>query len=292
MSLSISQVAELCGVSEDTLRSWERRYQLPSPARESNGYRSYSDAQAAGLRQMARLVRVGVAPRHAARYVQGDHAALHPAPPAEFVRQLRSQPWGDDRLSTELQVALNSVDLAQMADDWLLPMLRLVGEQWACGELGVDQEHALSAAVLGQFSLLRAAACPTRRDLPVLLTGLPAGARHEIGIYAFAVTMQRLGWPVVHLGPDLPADSWVAATQTHRPIAVVTAVPMLADAAAAQQLVTAVGQADPDLPVCLGGSAQDGVNGPGVVRLGHSFVRASVRLDNLLLERAATRSHA
>ena len=209
MALSIGQVADLCGITQETLRAWERRYDLPRPRREANGYRAYTQQHAELLHRMARLVRVGMPPRYAARHVLGEHPPMPPSAPQEFAQQLSTGNWDYESLSTGLQAALGVVDLAKMADDWLMPMLRRVGEEWSAGRMGVDQEHLLATAMMGQLTLLRDAS-PAPRPVPVVLAGLPAGSRHEIGILTFATVLRRAGWPA----RDAPAPR---GTGTHRP---------------------------------------------------------------------------
>ena len=216
MALSIGQVADLCGITQQTLRAWERRYSLPCPGRESNGYRSYSQEHADLLHRMARLVRVGMLSRYAARHVLGEHPPVPSSAPQEFAQQFSSGNWSYEALSTQLQAALGAIDLAAMADDWLMPMLQRVGDDWAAGRVGVDEEHLLTAAIMGQLSLLRDAA-PAPRPVPVVLTGLPAGARHEIGILTFATVLRRAGWTAVYLGADLTAPGAMPSASTMPP---------------------------------------------------------------------------
>ena len=51
----IRAVARMTGLSADTLRAWERRYEAVAPGRSRRG-RLYTDAQVARLRQLADLV--------------------------------------------------------------------------------------------------------------------------------------------------------------------------------------------------------------------------------------------
>lgn len=55
----IGQVAELTGVSVNTLRTWERRYGLVSPERTRGGLRTYSAEQVERLRLVRLLTRAG-----------------------------------------------------------------------------------------------------------------------------------------------------------------------------------------------------------------------------------------
>jgi methanogenic corrinoid protein MtbC1 len=45
---------------------------------------------------------------------------------------------------------------------------------------------------------------------PRVLLGLAPGARHEIGLFAFAVAVRRNGLATDYLGADLPVEDWVA----------------------------------------------------------------------------------
>ena len=57
---TIRQVAELTGVSEDSLRAWERRFGFPRPARQAGGHRRYEPADVDRIRQALREREAGL----------------------------------------------------------------------------------------------------------------------------------------------------------------------------------------------------------------------------------------
>lgn len=57
--MRIGEVAELAGVSVDTVRFYERRGVLPEPERLPSGYRTYSDATVERIRLARRLQQLG-----------------------------------------------------------------------------------------------------------------------------------------------------------------------------------------------------------------------------------------
>ncbi len=65
--LVIGAVAQLVGVPPETLRTWERRYGLPSPARGEGGRRLYSPEEVRLLHNVAELARQGERVRDLAR---------------------------------------------------------------------------------------------------------------------------------------------------------------------------------------------------------------------------------
>jgi DNA-binding transcriptional MerR regulator len=56
---NINQAGRACGVTPSVLRIWELRYGWPSPKRNPNGYRAYSQYQVQLLRRVVELVKNG-----------------------------------------------------------------------------------------------------------------------------------------------------------------------------------------------------------------------------------------
>ncbi len=69
---SIAEVERDTGLGKDTLRVWERRYGFPTPGRDAQGQRIYTQAEVDRLRQIAALLRAGHRP---GRVVPLDDAA-------------------------------------------------------------------------------------------------------------------------------------------------------------------------------------------------------------------------
>ncbi len=67
---TIKQASRLTGVSEASLRAWERRYGVVAPHRNESGYRGYDEEALAAVSTMRRLVNDGWAPAEAADAVR------------------------------------------------------------------------------------------------------------------------------------------------------------------------------------------------------------------------------
>jgi MerR family transcriptional regulator, light-induced transcriptional regulator len=122
---------------------------------------------------------------------------------------------------------------------------------------------------------------------PLLLTGLPPGCRHELGILAFATAARRQGLAVVHLGSDLPLADWLTAAERHRPDAIVLAAPTPSDVAPVLEIIE--GTATRRTLIAIGGRHQDEVveatirlGHPAALALGHSVSRAAALLRDRL----------
>ena len=121
---------------------------------------------------------------------------------------------------------------------------------------------------------------------PRLLTGLPGGCRHELGILSFATAARRQGMGVIYMGTDLPLADWMSAVARQRPDAVVIAVPMPSDVAPAVELVRGV--VARQTLMAVGGQYQvvveaGSLGDPLAVALGHSISGAAAALRDLLV---------
>lgn len=276
--VSIAQAARTTGVAVATLRVWERRYGVPCPERTSGGYRNYGPDDLTQIARMRDLVAEGYGPAEAAAVVAAG--AVASAGPQRFVERLLETGDVDDLdVDRELAARLEIHDLETVADDWLLPMLAEIGRRWAAGELSVGAEHALTAAVARRLSVLWHE-LPEGSRTPIMLVGLPAGARHDLTLFCFAVLLRREGFRVLHLGADLPAEAWAEVVADNLPCVVVTASHAEENLAATDELVRAVRSAGAGL-VAVGGGRQDLVREP-VMRLGHSFAAALDQLSALV----------
>ena len=263
--VSIAQAALATGVPAATLRVWERRYGVPCPERTSGGYRKYAPRDLTAINRMRDLVADGMSPSAAAAVVAAGVAAT--IDPERFVEDLLDPDSGLD-VERELSACLRSGDLAVVVDEWLLPMLAQLGKRWASGELTIGAEHALSAALMRQLSVLWQE-LPEGTRSPTVLVGLPGGAHHDITLFCFALLLRREGFGVRYLGADLPAAAWSEAVVQTRPCVVVTAVHGEQDLPATEELVRRARQAGAGF-VAVGGGWQDSVEEPSV-RLGHAF---------------------
>jgi DNA-binding transcriptional MerR regulator/methylmalonyl-CoA mutase cobalamin-binding subunit len=267
---TIKQAARLTGVSEASLRSWERRYGVVVPRRNDAGYRVYDDDALAAVLSMRRLVDEGWSPAEAATAVRGGTApATQEAPTPRDVSAGDQRPGGDGYTQLFLSSAarLDAVGIEQsldggfalgsfehVVDAWLFPALEALGEGWARGDIDIAGEHAASNAVHRRLSAAFDAAGSRSRG-PSVVVGLPPGSQHDLGVLAFATALRRRGLDVLYLGADVPVESWQTAVHSHRARAAVLSVPTEHDRAAAVAVAERLLGRTPAPLVYAGGSA-------------------------------------
>jgi methanogenic corrinoid protein MtbC1 len=271
-------VERLTGVPAATLRSWERRYGFPAPARTATARRLYSQQEVDSINwvraQTARGLTVAQAIRQAA---QGSLAHPESAPPgagAELVDALIDAVSRFDERDAErvFARAFSRFPADAVLLDLIVPALVEIGERWARGELSVSAEHFASQLVRRRLLLLLAQQ-PVVGDLPVVVLACIPGEDHELGLLMLAVFLRWLGIRPVYLGANVPLDDLMRCISDTKPAAVcLSATNAGAEAVLAE--VTARLRGDGvGVPVFAGGAAVSGAALPPDVVLASGDLR-------------------
>ena len=278
---AVKQVSALTGVSEATLRVWERRYQVVEPARSAAGYRLYDDDQVAVLRAMAALVNNGVPASLAARTVRESSVRDHTdgAMVAGQSHDLVSAAaeLNPELLHSVLDDAFAATDFDDVVDCWLPYELERLGEAWQSGQISVAQEHFASAAVARHLSAHFENA-RTHGGVPVLV-GLPQGGRHELMLLAFAACLRRAGVNAIYLGADVPLDDWKTVASDVGARAAVLGVHLESDVEAAQSVVDQLATLRPPVAVRVGGRSRHKISGARFLEDRVSLAAAAMARD-------------
>jgi DNA-binding transcriptional MerR regulator len=261
----IGTAARLAGIPPETLRIWERRYQFLEPGRSVGGHRLYSEDDVALLRSVKRLVdsgmRIGAVSGMPHDEIRA--AAQRLGPPETTVSGAASP------LVEEIIAAARSLDerrVAQLLDRPLmltsgeevvhtlyLKLLRRAGDLWHAGQLSVGVEHFLEKMVTARIlTVLQATPQPVSGELA--LCACPPDDRHEVGLFAAALTLKGGGFPVTILGADMPVDDLNAAVASTEPSLLVLAITS-AMSAATSSATAAMLESGPasQVPLILGG---------------------------------------
>lgn len=241
----IRAVAKLTGLSIDTLRAWERRYNAVTPTRDDRG-RMYTSADVARLQLLSQAVTAGhsvgriatLSDRELRQLIVPTPATARPSVDARRPDTSALKTALDtfdtvdvDREASRLAATLSPVELVR---DALLPMLKDVGDKWSDRRGGIALEHAMSSAIKHLFgSFLRFYSKQTNAVRLVFAT--PAGDHHEVGILAGAMLAAGHGLAVSYVGPNLPADEIVEAAKAARGHVLVLGLTFAEDAARRQQ---------------------------------------------------------
>jgi DNA-binding transcriptional MerR regulator len=260
--MRISELSRRVGVHAETLRAWERRYGVLRPRRTVGNTRLYSGLDEARVRLMKRHIAQQVPVAQAAEMAMSASLRLSPGaedliPPHEAQRVLHElrlsldafDESSGDRALQQLSAAYGTRALLH---DIVIPYLHDVGDRWSNDHLSVAQEHFASQFFL---SRLHGLARGWDRGLgpPAVIAAAP-NDYHTIGLICFGITLHRLGWRVVCLGPATPVETMLQAalaTQA-RFVCISTSV-----AGLLEPHVNAVRAMSETVPTVIGGPAAD-----------------------------------
>lgn len=238
--LTIGALSAATAVPVETLRTWERRYGFPVPARKPSGHRVYALDTVARLRLIARALERG---HRAAEVVAASESALEallaalprnaeprpshrptrppahiaPADPTDLFDALRV--FDGERLKRAFQVDWARLGPLEFLEQRAAPFLKAIGDAWAQGTLDVRHEH-FAAAALGDF--LRAVRMPLneRAGGPIVALATLPGELHGLGLQMSALVVAVAGWRPLLLGVNTPVSQIVALAR-ETPIAAV-----------------------------------------------------------------------
>ena len=245
----IRAVSKQTGISIETLRAWERRYQVVTPQRNERG-RLFTEADVQRLRLLRQLVEQGHAIGQLAPRTNEELRSLS-VQPDEFVdsypaiRQLeprQPEPGPEARPDwkaidlARMMTSIERLDYAEVERELsllaavlpprelvhrvALPLLQQVGEAWHAGKLSIGQERMTSSLLrnlLGAIVPLHRRTSPPAR----LMFATPTREQHEFGILLSAMLTAGGGLGIVYLGTNLPGEEIVKAAHQAAPQAVV-----------------------------------------------------------------------
>ncbi|WP_373045865.1 MerR family transcriptional regulator [Vulgatibacter sp.] len=290
----IQAVAQMTGVPAATLRAWERRYGVPTPARTASAYRLYSDRDVELVTRMRDLLAEGIAAAQAAATVLALPLPAPAAGSADAWEQAgaaiveATRRFDVAALEGAVRQALTLGSAATIYERVLGPTLREVGDLWHAGLLSVAQEH-LATQVLESTvrSMLRLVQPPTPARAVVL--GCMAEETHTLGLYGAAFHFTGWGYRTVILGARTPPEAVADAVAGIEPAAVGLSMVMPLPRAAARRLLAAYGEACGSIPLLLGGRAAPSlaslVEELGGLCVGEDLVGARGRVEALLATR-------
>lgn len=281
--VTISQASQMLGIPVPTIRSWERRYDFPSPARTSGRHRRYTIAEIESLRAVRDGITRGHPTREAVALVRAAEGA--PIDRTEFLDRFTEGATllDAEKLRAALEDATHLIGVERAITEVAMPGMHEMGDRWRTGRCDVANEHVATQVVRGWLSRLDAQSPPPFHRRPIVLACGP-GELHTIGIEAFAVVLGRRGWRCTPLGAMTPAASLATAIRASRAVGgVVTAQRSVSRRAAADALSTA--SAIPGVTAFYGGSAFAAARSredvPGIY-LGDDLVRGADLLETCL----------
>ncbi|MBL6620334.1 MAG: cobalamin-dependent protein [Ilumatobacteraceae bacterium] len=142
---------------------------------------------------------------------------------------------------------------ARVYTEVISPALVNIGERWAAGELDISVEHRATGIVQRIIGRLGPQFVRRGRSRGSVVIGAPSGERHGLVVSMLSDMVRAAGWEVSDIGADSPASSFVSAARETRSAAVVVSVTLADSLESCRDTVLAIREAEPDMPVIVGG---------------------------------------
>ncbi len=203
---SPKQVADAFGVSESSLKRWCDRGLIPVRRTAGKHRRLAVPDVLLFCRQSGHSLQrpellglpVGTRPLGILQGQQELYAALRDGDESGCRRVI-------------LGLFLNNHPLSDLGDQVLSPTMKLVGEQWQCGELDIYQERRSCEQVERCLQEVRLILAPPGDASPLAIGGAPSGDPYRLPTLLVELTLRGLGWQAESLGVDLPFSTLAKA---------------------------------------------------------------------------------
>ena len=226
--LTVAAVARRIGVAPATLRTWDRRYGLGPSSHEAGEHRRYCPSDLAKLTMMRRLITSGVAPCDAAIRAKAHEGSLTFDNLVEefvvrddVVDSLHRASKSLDKNFVETVLRKDIADNGVIASwtEVIVPLLFLVGDEWAATGTGIEVEHMLSEVIK---RLLREGVAEIKNPVnaqPVLLASV-GEELHCLALHALAAALAEKKIETFFLGARTPLEAISGMVKRSAPPAV------------------------------------------------------------------------
>ena len=230
--LTVAAVARRLGVAPATLRTWDRRYGLGPSEHSSGEHRRYNGSDLARLTLMRKLVIAGVSPAEAAQRALAfdDLTSAENLTNAlsrditvreELVEALMRAARAYDRnfLEEVLKSEMSARGIANTWSEVIVPLLILIGDEWADSGEGIETEHLVSEVIKRLLQENARTVADPINPRPVLLACI-GEEMHSLALYALAAALSERNIATQFLGARTPIEAIAAVVKRSAPPAV------------------------------------------------------------------------
>jgi methylmalonyl-CoA mutase cobalamin-binding subunit len=231
LHLTIGALSRATGVPINTLRTWERRYGVPSGDRTEGGHRLYPPDTVEHVRLVTRALDAGHRPAQVLpasvpvlRTLLGE-GNVRPPPVGGPVDAWMTATRALDghALYRGFSEEAARLGLPTFIEGRALPFLRRLGEEWCAGEIKVFHEHFASARLEDFLAGWWRPLSDSATGRPVVCATLP-GDLHNLGLHMAAALIAAAGQRIVFLGRDTPIEDMAAAAVQSGATAVIVSI--------------------------------------------------------------------
>lgn len=226
LTLTSTEAADLLGVHPSTVKRWCNGGELPS-AKTEGGHRRIHLEEAQALAR-SRGIETVLSPFHP--YEPHVWSALRAVEEEGSFRRFLTLAMGWvhraqlRRLGhlVEAVARQEGVPFHRFCDEAVRGLMTEVGRAWHEGRLRAGEEHMVSQVMVDVLLKIRRED-EERRLLdgngvrrPLAVVGAMEGNQHHLGALCVRLLLERAGWDVLYLGPDVPVEDFAVIQRNRR----------------------------------------------------------------------------
>ncbi|MEC7242638.1 MAG: MerR family transcriptional regulator [Myxococcota bacterium] len=227
--VNIGALSQATKIPTETLRTWERRYNFPTPQRLPSGHRRYDAALIPHLRAIKSAIDQGYRPSAVLQIPYSEllsllgHAPERASLPAS---KPETRNWVDLCMSAimsldgdELRTALETRSAQKGFKNFVITdcpeLLREIGERWVAGKLSIANEH-FASFVLQDLLSREWMRFNALNNGQVCILATPSGEDHVLGLHLAAYLVAINGHSIIWLDSNCPQDSIAEVAETSK----------------------------------------------------------------------------
>lgn len=214
---SIKDLEVLSGVKAHTIRIWEKRYHLLTPARTDTNIRYYNDTDLRRILNVSLLVKSGFKISKVAKWEESmltktvlEITEKHTAEP-DYVERLILHMLNFDNIG--FYKLVNEIIQAKGFEEAMVKvffvLFERIGTYWQVGSIFPAQEHYVTSILRQKVIAETDKLGVENRNGLNMLFFLPEGELHEMSLLFYAFLARKYGYNVIYLGQFVPFNDLV-----------------------------------------------------------------------------------
>ena len=211
---SIKDLEVLSGVKAHTIRIWEKRYHLLSPARTVTNIRFYNDADLRRILNVALLVNSGCKISRVAKWEEPQlrqavlEATEKKVTEPDYVERLILHMLNFDNIG--FYHLVNEIVEKKGLEDAMVKvffvLFERIGTYWQVGSIFPAQEHYVTSILRQKLIAETDKLGVDNTNGQTMLFFLPEGELHEMSLLFYAYLARKSGYNVIYLGQFVPFE--------------------------------------------------------------------------------------
>ncbi|SOE21320.1 B12 binding domain-containing protein [Spirosomataceae bacterium TFI 002] len=235
---TIKDLENLSGIKAHTLRIWEQRYEIITPKRTLNNFRTYNDDDLKLVLNIALLRDKGFKISKIAKFsleelskevvnISSQNLAY---PDQIYSLTLAMIDLDEERFEKVMSTSILQFGFENTITNIVYPFLARIGTLWMTGSIGPAQEHFISNLIRQKMivAIDGQVVRPDEKSKTFVLF-LPEGETHELGLLFGNYILRARNHKVIYLGQSLPFGELEFVVNLHKPDYIFSALTTFTD---------------------------------------------------------------